>query len=68
MATITLEYDARNSILKSLIENVSTIKGIRIVHEQEPKYNKQMIDKINQSKKEFANKQYKIIKTEELWK
>ena len=68
MATITLEYDARNSILKSLIENISAIKGIKIIQEQEPKYNKQMVDKINRSRKEFANKQYKIIKTEDLWK
>ena len=29
--------------------------------------NKQMIEKINQSKKEFKNKQYKIIKTKDLW-
>ena len=68
MATITLEYDARNSILKSLIENVSAIKGIKIIQEQDPRYNKQMVEKINRSKREFASKQYKVIKTEDLWK
>ena len=68
MATITLEYDARNSILKSLIEGLSTVKGIKIIQEQEPRYNKQMVEKINRSKKEFANRQYKVIKTEDLWK
>ncbi|MBR2369696.1 MAG: hypothetical protein IKA83_06030 [Paludibacteraceae bacterium] len=68
MATITLEYDARNSILKSLIEGLSTVKGIKIIQEQEPRYNRQMVEKINRSKKEFANRQYKVIKTEDLWK
>lgn len=68
MATITLEYDARNSIIKSLIEHISSIKGIKIIKEDKPKYNKKMIEKINLSKKEFASKQSKVIKTEDLWK
>ena len=68
MAIITLEYNARNSVLKSLIEQISSVKGITIIEKDSPKYSKKMIEKINQSKKEFVDNKCKVIKTEELFK
>lgn len=69
MATITIDYDARNTTINKFIDALLSIKGVTIKSEsKQPKYNQAMIDKVNGSRKQFREGKYKVIKTEDLWK
>lgn len=69
MATITLNYDARNITVRKFIDALLSINGVTIKNEpKQPKYSKAMINKIEQGEKDFKTGNYKVIKTEDLWK
>ncbi|MBR0502146.1 MAG: hypothetical protein IJJ77_02760 [Paludibacteraceae bacterium] len=66
MATITLSYNARNSIAASMIDAIrkSGVFKIEEKSEQESPYDPKFVEKIERSKKSKG----KSIKTEDLWK
>ena len=69
MATITLNYDARNITVRKFIDALLSISGVTIKNEpKRPKYSKAMINKIEQGEVDFKTGNYKVIKTEDLWK
>lgn len=69
MATVTLNYDARNITVKKFLDALLSINGVTIKNEpKQPKYSKAMINKIAQGEKDFATGNYTVIKTEDLWK
>lgn len=63
MATITLQYDGRNTALKQLIQLFQTLGG-RVVEEKEPEYDPAFVEKINRSRKSKGKK----IALDDLWK
>ncbi|MBR6250965.1 MAG: hypothetical protein IKR17_07225 [Bacteroidales bacterium] len=64
MATITLKYNARNSIAASLIEAIKKSGVFTIEAEKQSPYDKEFVKKIERS----AASEGKVIKTEDLWK
>lgn len=67
MATITMHYDGRNAAFKQLIQLFLTLGG-RVVEEKEPEYDPEMVAKVRRGREDFKKGNYKIIKTEDLWK
>ncbi len=61
MATITLNYDARNAIARKTIEY---ILSLGVFEKKETPYNKEFVKKIERS----MASEGKAIKTEDLWK
>jgi len=66
MATITLQYDARNSALKQLIQLFQTLGG-RVVTEKEPDYNPEIVEKVKKGREEFRKGKCKTVKASEIW-
>jgi hypothetical protein len=69
MATVTIQYDARNSALKQLMQLFVTLGG-RIIDDkaEAPKHDPEMVAKVRRGQEAFRRGDYKIIKTEDLWK
>ncbi|MDR1974746.1 MAG: hypothetical protein LBQ31_08780 [Bacteroidales bacterium] len=67
MATITLQFDAKNSLAKSIIQSIKSAGVFNIIEEKSP-YSKPFTDKIQESEKQFALGEYETIKTSDLWK
>lgn len=67
MATITLQYDARSTSAKRLLEFLRTLSFIKINEDVAPEYDPEMVAKVKRGQAAFARGDYKIIKTEELW-
>lgn len=67
MATITMHYDGRNAAFKQLIQLFLTLGG-RVVEENDPEYDPEMVAKVRRGREDFKKGNYKIIKTEDLWK
>lgn len=66
MATITINYDARNSAIKGLIAALLKFEGVTEVRTDatgESPYDPEFVKKINRSRKSEGKK----IKLEELW-
>ena len=63
MATITLQYDGRNTAFKQLIQLFLTLGG-RVVEEKEPVYDPEFVAKIERSRKSKGKK----IALDDLWK
>ena len=71
MATITIQYDARNSSAKRLLEFLRTLSFIKIKEDsanEEPQYDPEFVKKINEGRKEFEEGKCNVINTEDLWK
>lgn len=65
MATITLSYDPKNTIAKSMIEAIIKLGAFKIEERiQEDEYGQKFVEKIGRSRKSKG----KSIKTEDLWK
>lgn len=62
-----MHYDGRNAAFKQLIQLFLTLGG-RVVEEKEPEYDPEMVAKVRRGREEFKKGNYKIIKTEDLWK
>ena len=67
MSTVTLTYDNRNSLAKSILNSILQ-SGVFSVSEKEETYNPEFVKKIKNSEAEFASGNYKSIKTDDLWK
>lgn len=67
MATIILKYDEQNDLAKSIINSIKSAGVFTIMEEKSP-YNKDFVEKIQESDKQFAEGKCKTIKTEDLWK
>ena len=67
MATITLQYDARSTSAKRLLEFLRTLSFIKISEDAAPEYDPEMVAKVKRGQAAFARGDYKIIKTEDLW-
>ena len=67
MATLTIEYDGRNPIFKQVLDLFVALGGT-ISDEKSESSNSMMIEKIRQGREDFKNGNYKVIKTEDIWK
>lgn len=69
MATVTIQYDARNTALRQLMQLFVTLGG-RIIDDKAdaPQYDPEMVAKVRRGREDFKKGNYKIIKTEDLWK
>jgi len=63
MATITLRYNPKNELAKSIINSVKSAGVFQIAEEQSP-YNKDFVEEIQESRSSKGV----VIKTEDLWK
>ena len=63
MATIILKYDARNPLIKSIL-NSAILAGARIEEKEISPYNKEFVKKIRRSEKQPGIK----IDLDNLWK
>ncbi len=63
MATITLKYDARNPLIKSIL-NSAILAGAEVEEKQASPYNKEFVQKIRRSEKQPGVK----IDLDNLWK
>ena len=69
MATITLEYDGRNKLMRDLIALLEKYGAKRkTVEKEESSYNPEYVAMIKRSQKEARDGKYKAIRTEDLWK
>lgn len=67
MATLTIKYDGRNPIFKQVLDLFVALGGT-ISDENETTSNAIMVEKIRQGREDFKNGNYKVIKTEDIWK
>ncbi len=67
MATLTIKYDGRNPIFKQVLDLFVALGG-SISDEKSESSNSMMIEKIRQGREDFKNGNYKVIKTEDIWK
>ena len=63
MATITLNYDIKNAVIKSILET-AILAGAKVVEREDSPYNKQFVAKIRKSEKQQGIK----VSLDELWK
>lgn len=63
MATITLKYDARNPLIKSII-NSAILAGATVEENKPSPYNKEFVKKIRRSEKQPGVK----VDLDNLWK
>jgi len=63
MATITLNYDIKNAVVKSILET-AILAGTKVVEREDSPYNKQFVAKIRKSEKQQGIK----VSLDELWK
>jgi hypothetical protein len=63
MVTITLKYDPKNKLVKTIL-NSAVLAGATIEKTEASPYNKEFVKKILKS----AASKGKVIKTEDLWK
>lgn len=66
MATITLQYDGRNTAFKQLIKLFQTLGG-RVIEDNEPKYDPEMVAKVRRGEEEFRKGKCVTIKASEIW-
>lgn len=66
MATITLEYDGRNSAIKKLIAEILTL-GAKEKVEESP-YDPEFVKKIKRGQEDIKNGKGIKINIEDLWK
>ncbi len=67
MATLTIKYDGRNPIFKQVLDLFVALGGT-ISDEKSESSNSMMIEKVRQGREDFKNGNYKVIKTEDIWK
>ena len=67
MATLTIKYDGRHPIFKQVLDLFVALGGT-ISDEKSESSNSMMIEKIRQGREDFKNGNYKVIKTEDIWK
>ena len=63
MATVTLRYNPKNELAKSIINSVKSVGVFHVEEEQSP-YNKDFVEEIQESRRSKGV----VIKTEDLWK
>ena len=68
MATVTIQYDARNTALKQLMQLFVTLGG-RIVDDDAdaPKYDPEMVEKVRRGREDFKKGKCVTIKASEIW-
>jgi len=66
MAQITIEYDARNTVAKTIIELIYKVGVFKIKEEikEESPYNPEFVAKIRRAEKSKG----KVMKIEDIWK
>ena len=67
MSTITLTYDNQNSLANSILKSILQ-SGVFSVKESSDTYNPEFVEKIKTSEAEFAEGNFKSIKSDDLWK
>ena len=68
-ATVTLEYDSKNDALKQVLQLFVTLGGNIIdVENDDDLNNPDFLAKIKRGQEDYKKGNYKIIKTEDLWK
>lgn len=69
MATITLNYNDRNTSLQKAIEFITSLKGIKVVTKtEEERLKDTMENKLREGERDFKSGNYRVIKTADLWK
>ena len=68
MATVTIQYDARNAALKQLVQLFITLGG-RIVDNNAAvsEYDPEMVAKVRHGREEFKKGKCVTIKASEIW-
>ncbi|MDR0437980.1 MAG: hypothetical protein LBH22_06735 [Bacteroidales bacterium] len=68
MCTVTLQYDARNQLAKSIMQSIREA-GVFTILEKEPSgYNKEFVAKVEEGRNDARKGKGKAIKTVDLWK
>jgi hypothetical protein len=67
METITLKFDPKNKLIKTII-NSAVLAGATIEKKEVSPYNTEFVKKIQESKRQFSTGKFKTIKTSDLWK
>lgn len=69
MATITIDYDARNTTINKFIDALLSIKGVTVKSEsKQPKYSNEFRAMIKQGEADIKAGRTKKINVADLWK
>jgi dsRNA-specific ribonuclease len=68
MCTVTLQYDARNQLAKSIMQSIREAGVFTILEKDRSGYSPEFISKIEQGRTEVRQGKGKAIKTADLWK
>ncbi|MDR0829466.1 MAG: hypothetical protein LBN95_05065 [Prevotellaceae bacterium] len=68
MSTLTLQFNANNSLAQSIIHSIRDAGVFRIIEENRMPYSQEFVNKIEASEEQFAAGKFQTIKTEDLWK
>ena len=69
MATITINYNAKNTAIRGMIAALLKFDGVtEVPAKTESHYNPEFVAKIKKSQKEAGQGKAKTIKIEDLWK
>ncbi len=67
MATITIQYDGRNTSAKRLLEFLRTLSFIKINEDANTEYDSEIVAKVKQGQKEYCEGKCTTIKASEIW-
>ena len=68
MRIVTLQYDARNQLAKSIMQSIREAGVFTILEKEHSGYSNEFIAKIEEGRKDARNGKGKAIKTADLWK
>jgi len=68
MCTVTLQYDARNQLAKSIMQSIREAGVFTILEKEHSGYNKEFVSKIEEGRNDARKGKGKAIKTTDLWK
>jgi len=68
MCTVTLQYDARNQLAKSIMQSIREAGVFTIIEKEHSGYNQEFVAKIEEGRNDARKGKGKAIKTADLWK
>ena len=68
MATYTITFDGRNNALKKVLELFVALGGRVEEGKTTEKYDPEFVEMLRKGEEDFKAGNYKVIKTEDIWK
>ena len=68
MCTVTLQYDARNQLAKSIMQSIREAGVFTILEKERSDYSAEFVSKIQEGRNDARKGKGKAIKIDDLWK